>query len=158
MLLFSRSVVADSLLSPVDWSMPGFPVLPYLPELQAHVHWVSDVIHSSHHLLPPSPLGLNLSQHQGLLQKTLLIYCPHFSYVHFFLTMWGSWVIRCTPWGRVLSQESRSATIPGAWRKVHFLSGCSLAHKTVSLKQKPLLPDAGDMVNNKDECKRNISP
>ena len=92
--------MSDSLLNPMDYSTPGFRVLHYLPELQTHVHWVSDVIQSSHHLLPPSPLGLNLSQHQGLLQKTLLIYCPHFSYVHFFLTMWGSWVIRCTPWGR----------------------------------------------------------
>ena len=58
----------------------------------------------------------------------------------------------------ILRQESRSATTPGARRKVRFLSGCSLAHKAVSLKQKPLLPDAGDMVNSKDKCKRNISP
>ena len=28
--------------------------------------WVSDVIHSSHALLSPSPLAFNLSQHQGL--------------------------------------------------------------------------------------------
>ena len=33
-----------------------------------HVHWVGDVIQLSHLLLPPSPPGLNHSQHQGLFQ------------------------------------------------------------------------------------------
>ena len=33
-------------------------VLHYLPEFaQIHVHWVSDVIQSSHPLLPPSPFA-----------------------------------------------------------------------------------------------------
>ena len=47
----------------------GFPVLQYLPEF-AHtpVHQVSDAIQPSHLLSPPSPLALNLSQHQGLFQ------------------------------------------------------------------------------------------
>ena len=37
-LLFSHSVVSDS-LQPMDSSMPGFPVLHYLPEFaQTHVH------------------------------------------------------------------------------------------------------------------------
>ena len=35
---------------------------------QTHVHSVSDAIQPSHRLLPPSPLALNLSQHQGLFQ------------------------------------------------------------------------------------------
>jgi len=49
--------------------MPGFPVLNYLPEFaQTHVHWVGDTIQPSYPLLPPSPLALNLSQHQGLFQ------------------------------------------------------------------------------------------
>ena len=53
----------------MDYSTPGFPVLHYLPECaQNHVHWVSDAIQPSHPLLPPSPLALNLSQHQGLFQ------------------------------------------------------------------------------------------
>ena len=48
--------------------MPGFPVL-YLPEFaQTHVHRVSDAIQPSHPLSPPSPLALNLSQHQSLFQ------------------------------------------------------------------------------------------
>ena len=36
--------------------MPGFPVLPHLPEfVQTNVHWVGDAIQLSHPLLPPSP-------------------------------------------------------------------------------------------------------
>ena len=32
-----------TMCNPMDWSMPAFPVLHYLPELaQTHVHWVSD--------------------------------------------------------------------------------------------------------------------
>ena len=46
--------------------------LPYpllFPEVtQTHVHWVSDAIQPSHPLSLPSPLALNLSQHQGLFQ------------------------------------------------------------------------------------------
>ena len=58
-----------TLCDPMDCSMPGFPVLHYLPEFaQTHVHWVSDAIQPSHPLLPPSPPPFNLSQHQGLFQ------------------------------------------------------------------------------------------
>ena len=54
---------------PMDCSMPGFPVLHYLPELaQTHVHWISDAIQPSHVLSSPSPPAFNLSQHQGLFQ------------------------------------------------------------------------------------------
>ena len=35
---------------------------------QTHAHWVSDAIQPSHPLLSPSPLALNLSQHQDLFQ------------------------------------------------------------------------------------------
>ena len=55
------------LCDPIDCSMPGFPVLHSLLELtQTHVHWVGNAIQPSHPLLPPSPLALSLSQHQGL--------------------------------------------------------------------------------------------
>ena len=48
-------------------SMPGFPVLHYLPEFaQTHVHWVSDAIQPSHPLSPNSPPAFNLAQHQHL--------------------------------------------------------------------------------------------
>ena len=56
-------------LQPLDCSTPGFPVLHYFLEFaQIHVHWISEAIQPSHPLLPPSPLPLNLSQHQGLFQ------------------------------------------------------------------------------------------
>ena len=56
-----------TLCDPMDCSMPGFPVLHYLPELtQTHVHWVSDVIQQSHPLSSPSPPTFYLSQHYGL--------------------------------------------------------------------------------------------
>ena len=53
----------------MDCSIPGFPVLHYLPEFaQINVPWVNDAIQPSHPLLSPSLLVLNLSQHQGLFQ------------------------------------------------------------------------------------------
>ena len=52
---------------PKDYSMPGFPVLPYLLEFaQTHVHWIKDAIHPFHLLSSPSPPTFSLSQHQGL--------------------------------------------------------------------------------------------
>ena len=58
-----------TLCSPMDCSMPGFPVHHQLPEFtQTHLHWVSDAIQPSHPLSSPSPPELNLSQHQGLFQ------------------------------------------------------------------------------------------
>ena len=51
----------------MNCSTPGFSVLHYLPKFaQTHVHWVDDVIQSSHPLFPTSPLALNLFQHQDL--------------------------------------------------------------------------------------------
>jgi len=61
--------VTSASLCPVNCSTPGFPVFHYLPEFaQTHIHWVSVAIRLSHPLSPPSPLALNLSQHQGLFQ------------------------------------------------------------------------------------------
>ena len=43
-----------TLRNPMDCSMPGFPVLHYLPEFaQTHIHWIRDVIQRSHPLSPP---------------------------------------------------------------------------------------------------------
>ena len=57
----------------MDCSTPGFPVHHQLPELvQTHVHRVGDAIQPSHPLLSPSPPTFNLSQHQGLFQKSVL--------------------------------------------------------------------------------------
>ena len=50
-------------------TLPGFPVLHYVPEFaQIHVHSVGDAIQPPHPLSPPSPPALNLSQHQDLFQ------------------------------------------------------------------------------------------
>ena len=66
-----RCSVAKScptLCDSMNYSMPGFPLLYYLPEfVQTHVHWVSDAIQPSHPLSSPSP-ALSLSRHQGLFQ------------------------------------------------------------------------------------------
>ena len=49
------------------------PILCCLPEFaQTHVHGVSDAVQPSHPLSSPSPSALNLSEHQGLLQKVTL--------------------------------------------------------------------------------------
>ena len=48
-----------TLCDPMNCSVPGFPVLCYLPEFdQTHVHWVNDAIQPSY---PPSPLSPPLS-------------------------------------------------------------------------------------------------
>ena len=61
--------LCPALCSPMDCSTPGLPVPQCLPEFaQVHVHSISDAIQPSHPLLSPSPLALNLSQHQGLFQ------------------------------------------------------------------------------------------
>ena len=91
-----------TLCDPMACSMPGFPVLHYLPEFaQTHVHWVGDAIQPSYPLSPPSPPALNLSQHQVFLS---------FSMIQWMLALWslvplpflkpawtsgGSWFIYC---------------------------------------------------------------
>ena len=62
-----------TLCDPMGCSMPGFPVLHYVPEFtQTHVHWIDDAIRPSHPLLPPSPFTFNLSQYHGLFQWSAL--------------------------------------------------------------------------------------
>ena len=56
-----------TLCDPMNHSTPGLPVHHQLPKsTQSHIHWVGDAIQPSHPLLSPSPIALNLSQHQGL--------------------------------------------------------------------------------------------
>ena len=75
LLLLSVTKSSPTFWDPVDCSTWGFPVLHHLPEFaQTHVRWVSDIIQSSHPLLPPSPPVLNLSQHEGLLQWVLSLH------------------------------------------------------------------------------------
>ena len=66
-LLLLSIELSLTLCDPIDCSMPGFPVLHYLPEFaQTYVHWVGDAIQPSHPLLSPFPPDFSLSQHQGL--------------------------------------------------------------------------------------------
>ena len=58
-----------TLCDAMDCSMPGFPILHYLPEFaKTHVHGVIDAIQPFHLLSIPSPPAFNLSQHKGLFQ------------------------------------------------------------------------------------------
>ena len=73
---YSFAKMCPSLCDPIDYSMPGSPVLHYLLEFaQIHVHWISDAIQPFHPLLPPFPPVLNLSQHQGLFQWVSSSHC-----------------------------------------------------------------------------------
>ena len=56
-----------TLCDPTRCSTPGLPVHHQLPEpTQTHDHWVRDAVQPSYLLSSPSPLALNLTQHQGL--------------------------------------------------------------------------------------------
>jgi len=62
-----QSLSCPTLCNPMDCSIPGSPILHYLPEFaHLHVHWVSDAISPSYPLLSPFPLAFSLSQHQSL--------------------------------------------------------------------------------------------
>ena len=67
------SSVAQSCLalcSPMDCSMPGFPVHHQLLRLtQTYIHWVGDTTQPSHPLLSLSSPAFILSQHQGLFKS-----------------------------------------------------------------------------------------
>ena len=63
----------------MDCSTPGLPVQHQLPEsTQTYVQWVGDAIQPSHPLSSPSPLALNLSQHQSSKQSALHIRWPKY--------------------------------------------------------------------------------
>ena len=63
---FSVTQLCPTLCYPMDYRIPGFPVLHHLLEL-AQTN-VSDAIQSSHPLSSPSPPTLNHYQLQGLFQ------------------------------------------------------------------------------------------
>ena len=61
------------LCDPVNHSTPGLPVQHRLPEFtQIHVHRIGDAIQPSHPLLSSSPPAFYLSQHQDLLNESVL--------------------------------------------------------------------------------------
>ena len=60
--------LCPTLCDPMDCSMPGFPVLRYLPEF-AQTLSIDSVMPCNNPIVSlPSPLVLNLSQHRGLFQ------------------------------------------------------------------------------------------
>ena len=62
-----------TLCRPLDCSMPGFPLLPYLLDLaQTHVLWVGDAIQPSHPLSSPSPPTLQSFTASGSFLSWLL--------------------------------------------------------------------------------------
>ena len=68
----SVTLLHPTLCNPMDCSTPGLPVHHQLPEFtQNHIHWVGDTIQPSHPLSSPSPLTLNLSQHQDVFKWVL---------------------------------------------------------------------------------------
>ena len=69
---FTIVVVVQSLsrvqLFATSWIVARQASLSFMELAQIHVHGISDAIKPAHLLSPPSPLALNLSQHQGLFQ------------------------------------------------------------------------------------------
>ena len=66
----SVAQLCPTLCDPMNHSTPGLPVHHQLLEFtQIHVHQVGDASQASSPLSSPSPLALNLSQHQGLFQS-----------------------------------------------------------------------------------------
>ena len=97
-----------TLCSFMDHSMPGFPVLHYLPELAPLSWWCHPTISSS---FSPSPLVISLSQHQVLLQwvsslhqmaKVLKLQLQHqsFQWIIFRVDFHKEWLVwsPCCPW------------------------------------------------------------
>ena len=117
----------------MDCSMPGFPVLHYLPGLaQIHVHWVSDAISPPHPLLPLSPFAFNLSQHQGpsqwvyLCLKERKVKMKSFSRVRLFVTPWtiqvyGILQVRILKW--VAYPFSRGSSWPRNQTRISCIAG-----------------------------------
>ena len=68
----SEAQSCPTFCTPMDCSMPGFPVYHQLLEhVQTHVHQVSNAIQPSHTLVSPSP-AFNLSQHQIFSNESIL--------------------------------------------------------------------------------------
>ena len=91
----SGTKLCPTLRDPINYSIPGFPVLHHLSEFsQVHVHWVGDAIQPSQPLLPSSPSAFNLSQHQGLSNESVLhIRWPKYWSFSISLSNKSSWLI-----------------------------------------------------------------
>ena len=116
-----------ALCNHLDCSTPAFPVLHQFPELaQTHVHRVSDAIQPSHPLSSPSPLALNLSQHQGVFSESALhISWPKYWRFSFSIVAGrgnpcqGPRVDSCLTFGNELSEETHMLTKQESFWKGH---------------------------------------
>ena len=127
------------LCNPKNCSSPVFPFLHYLPGFaQTHVHRVGDAIQSSHPVLPPSPLALNLSQYQGhfqwvssLHQVAKVLELQHQSFqwifrVDFFGIDWFDPLAVQGALKRLLQHHDSKASI--LWHSAFFIVQLSFVH------------------------------
>ena len=126
--------------NPMDWSMPGFPILHYLPEFaQTHVHWISDSIQPSHSLSSPFPSALNLSQHPGLFGSSHQVTKVSASVLPIFIQGW--FPLELTGLISLLSKGLSRVFSNTTIRKQQFfgsqLSLCSNSHICTRLLEKP---------------------
>ena len=130
----SVTQLCPTLCDPMDYSTPGFPVHHQLLEFaQTHVHWISDAIQPTHHLLSPSPPAFNLSQHQDLFQwvisshqvaKELEFHLQHqfFQWIFRtdFLYNWLVWS-PCSPSDSQESSQHHSSKASVLWHSTFFM-------------------------------------
>ena len=124
-LLFSCWIMTHSLLLN-GLKHARIPCLHSLSEFaQTHVCWVTDVMQPSHPLSPPSPLALNLSQHQSLFQwvrsshqvaKVLQLQHQHFRWI-FKVDFLLGLIDLISSQSKRLSRVFSSATIQ---KRIHF--------------------------------------
>ena len=97
---FNSAQSCPTLCNPMDCSMPGFPILHYLPKFaQTHVHWVNDAIQLSHPLLPSLLPSVSPSIRVFSSESALCIRWPkywNFSISHFseysgLISFWIDW-------------------------------------------------------------------
>ena len=96
----SVTQLCPTLCNPMDYSMPGFPVLHQLPDLaQTHVHQVGDAIKPSHPLSSPSPPSMCLAAYKLLGMKILKrirpYRCPYEAYI--LVKLNGNYYYYCIP-------------------------------------------------------------
>ena len=137
-----------TLCSPMDCSIPGFPIHHQLLELaQAHVHRVSDAIQPSHPVSSPSPHAFTLSQHHGLFQWVssshqvakglkLQVKCSYPGWKSNFLWSFVILIIKSWAWSLTSSSHKRSeirASLPAAKEVLQFSLSLQLVINYLSL-------------------------
>ena len=143
-----------TLCNPVNYSMPAFPVLHYLPKFaQNHIHWVGDAIQPSHLLSSPYPPAFNLSQHQGLFQwigslhqvaKVLELQHQSFQWIFRLDFLWGFWLL----WSLCCPRDAQESSLAPQFESVKF--------SVFSLFYGPTLTSIHDYWKNHSFDERNL--